>query len=105
MDPNASEFVVTRNYLDTIVSYSAQWRVENGNEVATQFADARFAGRMLPGGLFQPADAGPNPKRPYSTNNAGDLAVHASLQDGDRQVSASGRLIVTVQRWNDPPIR
>ena len=33
------------------------------------------------------------------------LAVKAVVSDGDAKIEGSGRLIVTVQRWNDPPIR
>ena len=56
-------------------------------------------------GLFIPAGAGPNPDRTFSTNNAGDLIVKASVTDGGNTVEGSAHLIVTVQRWNDPPIR
>lgn len=83
----------------------ANWSVSNANETAEQLRDTEFAGRLLPTGLYQPAAAGPNPQRPYSTNNAGDLNVQASVMDGQREVQGSARLIVTVQRWNDPPIR
>lgn len=46
-----------------------------------------------------------NPQRAYGTNNVGDLAIKATVKDGNRSVEGRGRLIVTVQRWNDPPIR
>jgi quinohemoprotein amine dehydrogenase len=52
-----------------------------------------------------PAGAGPNPERRYGTNNAGELEVTATVSDGAARVKGSARLIVTVQRWNDPPIR
>ncbi len=83
----------------------AQWSVDNLNEVAAQMQDTKFAGAMTAGGLFQPASAGPNPQRPYQTNNVGELAVKAIVSDGETPVEGSGHLVVTVQRWNDPPIR
>ena len=67
----------------------ATWSVEPFNE-----AD----------GLFVPGGAGPNPERHYSTNNAGDLTVKATVADGESTVEGTGHLIVTVQRWNNPPI-
>jgi quinohemoprotein amine dehydrogenase len=83
----------------------ATWAVQNFDEVAQEMDDAAFAGEMQANGLFMPAEAGPNPKRPYDTNNAGNLKVLATVQDGDEAVSGEGQLLVTVQRWNDPPIR
>ena len=82
----------------------ARWSATNFNPAATAARDAAFAGRFEPSGLFVPNAAGPNPQRKFRTNNAGDLAVHAVVQDGDRTLTADGHLIVTVQRWNDPPI-
>ena len=55
-------------------------------------------------GVFTPAAAGPNPERRMMTNNAGNLKVQAQVQDGDQTLSAEGQMIVTVQRWNNPPI-
>ena len=52
-------------------------------------------------GIFTPAVAGPNPERRFSTNNAGDLTVTGTALG----LTGEGHLIVTVQRWNDPPIR
>ena len=83
----------------------AAWSVDNFGEIAKEMQDAEFAGVIGAAGLFMPAAAGPNPERPFSTNNAGDLSVKATVQDGDRSVEGSGHLVVTVQRWNDPPIR
>ena len=67
--------------------------------------DAAFAGEMQANGLFLPAEAGLNPERPFQTNNAGNLKVVATVQDGGQTVTGEGQLLVTVQRWNDPPIR
>lgn len=83
----------------------ADWSFDNMGEVAKQLEDAKYAGAMEPNGLFVPAGAGPNPQRAYGTNNVGDLAIKASVKDGATTVDGEGRLIVTVQRWNDPPIR
>jgi len=83
----------------------AAWSVGNADEVAESLQDAKYAGVMQDGGLFMPAAAGPNPERPFSTNNAGVLTVQATVDDAGRAVQGSGRLVVTVQRWNDPPIR
>ena len=60
---------------------------------------------MTAAGMFEPAGAGLNPERPFSTNNVGDLLVKASVDDKGQSVEGTGHLIVTVQRWNDPPIR
>ncbi len=80
----------------------AQWTVSPHNEIAEQMEDHRFAGAMdAQSGIFTPAMAGPNPERPFSTNNAGDLTVTADAAGKQ----ASAQLIVTVQRFVDPPIR
>jgi len=36
------------------------------------------------------------------TNNAGNLKVIAELEEGGHK--GQGQLIVTVQRWNNPPL-
>lgn len=84
----------------------ASWSVAPFDEVAATLEDVKYAGAMdAESGLFTPADAGLNPARPYSTNNAGNLKVVATVAEDGRTVSGEGQLIVTVQRWNDPPIR
>lgn len=82
----------------------AAWAVANRDAAAEAMEDAKFALTSHGGGLFQPALAGPNPQRRFGTNNVGDLAVTAAVKDGGKTVSGEGRLVVTVQRWNDPPI-
>lgn len=79
----------------------AEWRVENANETAEAMKDATFAGKIGADGIFMPAVAGPNPDRQFSTNNAGELKVvaNAAGQTGE------AHMIVTVQRFIDPPIR
>jgi quinohemoprotein amine dehydrogenase len=84
---------------------SAAWSLDNLNKVAAEMQDTKYAGRIEQNGLFMPNVAGPNPERKYQTNNAGELKVTAKVKDGTRTVEASVPLIVTVQRFNDPPIR
>jgi quinohemoprotein amine dehydrogenase len=83
----------------------ATWSVEDNGAIAKELHDAKFAGVMKPSGLFVPAAAGPNPARPYHTNNAGDLIVRASVNDGGKKVVGTAHLVVSVQRWRNPPIR
>lgn len=81
---------------------AADWSVKAFDEVAEQMEDVAYAGEMDASlGIFTPNVAGPNPDRPFSTNNAGNLTVVAD--HGGK--TAEAQLIVTVQRWNDPPIR
>jgi quinohemoprotein amine dehydrogenase len=83
----------------------ADWAVENFDEVAEELDDAAFTGEMQANGMFLPAEAGLNPERPFQTNNAGNLKVIATVKDNGQTVTGEGQLLVTVQRWNDPPIR
>ncbi len=83
------------------------WSVDPYNDDARLAQDVRFAGEIDASGRFHPAGAGPNPQRKFSGNNAGNLWVTATLAGepaADRPVTARGHLIVTVQRWNTPPI-
>jgi hypothetical protein len=83
----------------------ARWSVEPWHEQAREERDVEFAGVMdAATGVFTPGDAGPNPARKYGTNNAGNLKVIATLQDGARTLTGDAHLIVTVQRWINPPI-
>ena len=79
----------------------ATWTVKNRGEEAQKMEDAAFAGEMVDGGIFAPAGAGPNPERPFSTNNAGDLTIVGEAAG----LTGEAHLIVTVQRFIDPPIR
>jgi quinohemoprotein amine dehydrogenase len=83
----------------------ATWKVDNFDAGAKALKDATFAGRITPQGLFNPAGAGPNPKRRMGTNNVGNLAVIGTVKDGANAVSGKAQLFVTVQRFVDPPIR
>jgi quinohemoprotein amine dehydrogenase len=88
-------------YLDDV-----SWQVAPWDATAEKDEDVRFAGKMGSGtGIFEPAGAGPNPERAHSTNNAGNLKVIASVGEDAAAVSGEGHLIVTVQRWNNPPLR
>lgn len=80
------------------------WSVQPFNEDAKATDDVKFAGRVTADGRFLPAQAGPNPQRKFSANNAGNLSVLATLEDGGKPVAGKAHLIVTVQRWNTPPI-
>ena len=83
----------------------ASWKTDNFDDTAKALKDAEFAGNITPTGLFEPAAAGPNPARPMSTNNAGNLAVIGTVDDGGNMVEGRAQLFVTVQRFVDPPIR
>ncbi|MEC4722807.1 quinohemoprotein amine dehydrogenase subunit alpha [Noviherbaspirillum sp. CPCC 100848] len=82
----------------------AQWSLANLNKNAEEMQDLQFAGTLSKNGLFMPNNAGPNPERKYSTNNAGELKVKAVVKEGAKVLSASTHLMVTVQRFVDPPI-
>lgn len=83
---------------------NVSWKVEPHNEDAVKEQDVKFAGKMQPDGSFVPAAGGPNPERKFGTNNAGDLNVVASLDQGGKELRGQAHMIVTVQRWNTPPI-
>jgi quinohemoprotein amine dehydrogenase len=85
-------------------SLPVRWSAEPYNDDAKQADDVRFSGQLDDSGRFHPAGAGPNPQRKFSANNAGNLSIVASLDEGTRRVSGKAHLIVTVQRWNTPPI-
>jgi quinohemoprotein amine dehydrogenase alpha subunit len=85
--------------------FPAQWKVEAFDDRAKEDEDVKFAGTMqADAGVFTPGDAGPNPARKMSTNNAGNLKVIAAVDDAGKSLTGEGHLIVTVQRWNNPPI-
>jgi len=82
------------------------WSVAPWDETAEADGDVRYAGVMdKAAGIFEPSGAGPNPDRKYDTNNAGNLRVTARVAGQDDQVADDAHLIVTVQRWNNPPLR
>ena len=78
------------------------WQLKPFNEEAEKLKDAEFVGKMDEKmGLFATAEAGPNPERVYSTNNAGNMKVLADYEGA----TGEAQMIVTVQRWIDPPLR
>jgi len=82
----------------------AQWSIENFDEEAEEMKDRDFVGAIDQNGTFAPAGAGPNPERKYKTNNAGRVTVKALVSDGGQELEGSAEMVVTVQRWNSPPI-
>ncbi len=83
----------------------AKWSVQDFDDTAKGLKDSEFAGTLDQSGLFHPAGAGPNPQRQHTANNTGNLKVIATVNDNGNVVTGSGHLIVTIQRWNSPPIR
>ena len=84
---------------------SAQWSVEPANDIARALGDEKYAGSIDQNGLFSPALPGRNMERKYGSNNVGELAVRATVDDGETEMSGTAKLVVTVQRWIDTPIR
>ena len=82
----------------------AVWSVTNYDADAKAAEDAVYGGRIDQTGLFVPAGAGPNPGR-QGGNNVANLTVQAVMTDGATSLPATAHLIVTLQRWNDSPIR
>ncbi|HIF08719.1 MAG TPA: quinohemoprotein amine dehydrogenase subunit alpha [Sneathiellales bacterium] len=85
-------------------SVPAEWSIENFSEEAEQMEDAKYVGTIDQNGTFMPAGAGPNPERKYKTNNAGRVTVKANAANGESQIAGDAEMVVTVQRWNSPPI-
>jgi quinohemoprotein amine dehydrogenase len=84
--------------------FPATWSVTGFDAVANQEHDPQFAGQITANGEFQPAGAGPDPKRHFGTNNAGNLKVTGTVTDAGKPVAGDAHLIVTVQRWIKPDI-
>ncbi len=84
---------------------TAEWRVEAYDEIAQVLEDVKFAGSLDQSGHFTPAEAGPNPQRKFGTNNVGDLKIIASVATYNGKAEGAAHLIVTVQKWNNPPIQ
>ncbi len=91
-------------------SLPVAWSVAPFNEEAVRDRDVDFAGHIDAFGQFMPAGAGPNPQRKFSADNTGNLFVVATLKAeahpaaSAKPVVGKAHLIVTVQRWNTPPI-
>lgn len=83
----------------------ASWSVAPFDARAAEDQDVKFAGVMsAEDGIFTPGGAGPNPLRKMSTNNAGNLKVIATVKQDGQALQGEGQMIVTIQRWNNPPI-
>lgn len=86
--------------------FPAKWSVAPFDAQAIEDEDVKFAGNInVDTGVFTPNEAGPNPERRYGTNNVGHLSIIAKVKDDKNTLKANAELIVTVQRWNNPPIR
>ncbi|ASJ74090.1 quinohemoprotein amine dehydrogenase subunit alpha [Granulosicoccus antarcticus] len=84
----------------------ASWSSNAFDALAEEEKDAEYAGSIdSTTGLFSPAGAGPNPERRFGTNNVGNLSIDATVNENGTDLTGSAHLIVTVQRFNDPPIR
>jgi quinohemoprotein amine dehydrogenase len=80
----------------------ASWRVDEAHS-SIEDDDVNYVGGIDQNGLFTPAVEGPNPARPRSTNNAGDVWVEASYTpDGGNAKALTGRayLIVAIPLYN-----
>jgi len=96
----------TEDDLDLGYIEEVTWEVVPRDAIAKKDEDVKFAGHMNSNtGQFSPAAAGPNPERYRSTNNAGNLNVVAKLTENGNEISGIGRLLVAVQRWNNPPLK
>jgi quinohemoprotein amine dehydrogenase len=65
--------------------------------------DTKYVGSIDQNGLFTPAQEGPNPQRPRSTNNAGDVWVNASYSAEGVAVPLKARayLLVSVPTYRE----
>lgn len=81
----------------------AQWKLQEALEGGE---DVPFVGTIDQNGLFTPNIEGPNPKRPMSTNNAGRVLVVATYApEGGAALEAKAKLLVTVSRYLELPLR
>lgn len=95
-----------KGMIDLGVMPNVTWSIDNFDDQAKEDRDVEFAGTIdSKTGLFTPAEAGPNKERKWSTNNAGKLAVIAKLPEGKKVLKAQTELIVTVQKFVNPPIQ
>lgn len=80
------------------------WSLGSFDAQAARGRDLHYAGTLSADGRFEPAGAGPNPARPFSADNTGNLLVTATVADGPATVRGQAHLVVTVQRWVNPVI-
>ena len=83
---------------------AATWKAVPYDAQAARTRDDAFGGALEPNGRYRPAGGGPNPARQFSGNNAANLKILAKVSDGGEPLTAEAHLIVTVQRWVNPPI-
>ncbi|MDY0051911.1 MAG: quinohemoprotein amine dehydrogenase subunit alpha [Aliarcobacter sp.] len=89
----------------SIGKVDAKWNISPFDERAKEDEDVKFVGTMDSfSGRFTPSFAGANPKRKFQTNNAGNIKVIATYKDGNKTLSADSHMMVTVQKWVNPPI-
>lgn len=77
----------------------ASWSMTNYSTFGEETEDDKYVGKLDPNtGMFEPAGNGPNPKREWSTNNAGGVTIHALYIDPvtGNQLTAEGFLLSTV---------
>ncbi|QKF77389.1 quinohemoprotein amine dehydrogenase subunit alpha [Arcobacter defluvii] len=89
----------------SIGKVNAKWNIEAFDERAIEDEDVKYVGKIDAfSGKFTPSFAGPNPLRKFSTNNAGNIKVVATYKDGVETYKADSHMMVTVQKWVNPPI-
>lgn len=83
---------------------TALWKALPYDAEAARTRDEVFGGVLEANGRYRPAGGGPNPERQFSGNNTANLKIQATVSDGAEPRVADSHLIVTVQRWVNPPI-
>jgi len=80
----------------------AEWSLEE-SQGSPADEDVKFVGSIDQNGLFTPAQDGPNPARPRSTNNAGDVWVNVSYKPEGANVALQTRayLLVSVPAFRE----
>jgi quinohemoprotein amine dehydrogenase len=65
--------------------------------------DTKYVGTINQDGLFMPAQEGPNPERPRSTNNAGDIWVNAAYTPEGSSVALKTRayLLISIPAYRE----
>lgn len=89
----------------SIGEVDAKWSLAPFDERSKEDQDIKYIGTIDSySGRFIPSFAGPNPKRKFSTNNAGNVKVIATYKEKNETFKADSHMIVTVQKWVNPPI-
>lgn len=96
----------SKGLIDIGVLNNVKWSLDNFDEQAIEDKDLDFVGNIDPKtGVFIPAEAGPNYKRKHATNNAGRMSVIGTYSEGKKKLTAKAELVVTVQKFINPPIQ